>query len=212
MIEDAVVTEAGSDPSAGYESRETLELVELMNAADATVTDAVAAVSSQIAAAIDAIADRMLAGGRLVYVGAGSSGRIAALDASECEATFSTAPGASSPSSRAARLRHRSTRPPPKTTALAGRRDLVAPSSAPSTPSSASARAAHAVRARCARSCRACRRAHRMRRLCARLRARRARRPRDRRHRRPRVPRRLDAAQGRTRRRSSSSTRSRPSR
>jgi N-acetylmuramic acid 6-phosphate etherase len=94
MVEDAVVTEAGSDPAAGYESRETLELVELMNAADATVAGAVAAVSSEIAAAIDAVADRMLAGGRLVYVGAGSSGRIAALDASECEATFSTAPGA----------------------------------------------------------------------------------------------------------------------
>jgi N-acetylmuramic acid 6-phosphate etherase len=93
MIEDAVVTEAGSDPAAGYESRETLELVELMNAADATVAGAVAAVSSEIAAAVDAIADRMRAGGRLVYVGAGSSGRIAALDASECEATFSTAPG-----------------------------------------------------------------------------------------------------------------------
>lgn len=94
MIEDAVVTEAGSDPAAGYESRETLELVELMNAADATVAGAVAAVSAEIAAAVDAIADRMRAGGRLVYVGAGSSGRIAALDASECEATFSTAPGA----------------------------------------------------------------------------------------------------------------------
>ena len=93
MVEDAVVTEAGSDPTVGYELRQTLELVELMNAADATVTDAVAAVSSQIASAIDAIADRMLAGGRLVYVGAGSSGRIAALDASECEATFSTSAG-----------------------------------------------------------------------------------------------------------------------
>ena len=93
MVEDAVVTEAGSDPTVGYELRQTLELVELMNAADATVTDAVAAVSSQIASAIDAIADRMLAGGRLVYVGAGSSGRIAALDASECEATFSTPAG-----------------------------------------------------------------------------------------------------------------------
>ena len=94
MIEDALVTEAGSDPTVGYELRETHELVELMNAADATVAQAVAAVSSQIAAAIDAIAGRLLAGGRLVYVGAGSSGRIAALDASECEATFSTPPGA----------------------------------------------------------------------------------------------------------------------
>jgi N-acetylmuramic acid 6-phosphate etherase len=94
MIEDALVTEAGGDPATGYEARDTVELVELMNAADATVAGAVAAASSEIAAAIDAIADRMRAGGRLVYVGAGSSGRIAALDASECEATFSTAPGA----------------------------------------------------------------------------------------------------------------------
>ena len=54
---------------------------------------AVAAAASAIAEAVDAIAERLRAGGRLVYVGAGSSGRIAALDASECEATFSTAPG-----------------------------------------------------------------------------------------------------------------------
>jgi N-acetylmuramic acid 6-phosphate etherase len=93
MVEDTLVTEAGSDPAAGYESRETVDLVELMNAADATVPGAVAAVSPAIAAAVDAIAERMRAGGRLVYVGAGSSGGIAALDASECEATFSTPPG-----------------------------------------------------------------------------------------------------------------------
>ena len=64
-----------------------------MNALDSTVPDAVAVASSAIAAAIDAIAERMRGGGRLVYVGAGSSGTIAALDASECEATFSTRPG-----------------------------------------------------------------------------------------------------------------------
>ena len=93
MVEDVLVTEAGSDPDAGYERRETLDLVELLNAADATVASSVAKASSQIAAAIDAIADRMRAGGRLVYVGAGSSGRIAVLDASECEATFSTPDG-----------------------------------------------------------------------------------------------------------------------
>ena len=46
-----------------------------------------------IAAAIDAIVERLRGGGRLIYVGAGSSGRIAALDADECEATFSTEPG-----------------------------------------------------------------------------------------------------------------------
>jgi N-acetylmuramic acid 6-phosphate etherase len=93
MVEDVPVTEAGSDPSAGYENRETLELVELMNAADATVPGAVVAASASIAAAVDAIAERLRAGGRLVYVGAGTSGRIAALDAAECETTFSTPPG-----------------------------------------------------------------------------------------------------------------------
>ena len=93
MIEDVLVTEAGSDPTAGFESRGTPELVELMNAADTAVPEAVGAAASAIAAAIDAIVERMRAGGRLVYVGAGSSGRIAALDASECEATFATRPG-----------------------------------------------------------------------------------------------------------------------
>ncbi len=93
MVEDALVTEAGSDPAAGYESRETEELVALISAQDATVPSAVAEATSAIAAAVDAVADRLRSGGRLVYVGAGSSGRIAALDASECEATFATAPG-----------------------------------------------------------------------------------------------------------------------
>ena len=92
MVEDELITEAGSDPHAGYESRPTSELVELMNAEDASVPEAVRAAAPAIAEAIDAIADRMRAGGRLVYVGAGSSGLIAALDASECEATFSTPP------------------------------------------------------------------------------------------------------------------------
>ena len=93
MVEDALVTEAGSDPAAGYESRETEELVALVNAEDATVPSAVAEATQAIAAAVDAVAERLRSGGRLVYVGAGSSGRIAALDASECEATFATAPG-----------------------------------------------------------------------------------------------------------------------
>ena len=54
---------------------------------------AVAEAGDELAVAIDAIAERMRNGGRLVYVGAGSSGLIAALDAGECEATFSTEPG-----------------------------------------------------------------------------------------------------------------------
>jgi N-acetylmuramic acid 6-phosphate etherase len=93
MVEDELITEAGSDPHTGYESRPTSELVALMNAEDSTVPEAVSAAASAIADAIDAIADRLRVGGRLVYVGAGSSGLIAALDASECEATFSTPPG-----------------------------------------------------------------------------------------------------------------------
>jgi N-acetylmuramic acid 6-phosphate etherase len=89
---DALTTEAGGAPSADYDLHETLELVELMNAEDATVPAAVRAAGSSIAAAVDGISDRLLRGGRLVYVGAGSSGRIAALDAAECESTFSTHP------------------------------------------------------------------------------------------------------------------------
>jgi N-acetylmuramic acid 6-phosphate etherase len=93
MVDDPVATESGSDPHAGYERRETIELVELMNAADATVPVAVGAAASQIAKTVDGVVERLRSGGRLVYVGAGSSGRLAALDASECEATFATAPG-----------------------------------------------------------------------------------------------------------------------
>jgi N-acetylmuramic acid 6-phosphate etherase len=89
---DALSTEAGSDAAAGYELRSTVELVEAMAIEDATVPTAVAEAGGQIAAVVDAIADALGAGGRLVYVGAGSSGRIAAVDASECESTFSTSP------------------------------------------------------------------------------------------------------------------------
>ena len=86
-------TEAGGDPGADYDLRSTLELVELMNAKDRTVPTAVAAAAGQIAGAVEAIAGSLGRGGRLIYAGAGSSGRIAALDAAECESTFSTPPG-----------------------------------------------------------------------------------------------------------------------
>ena len=64
-----------------------------MTREEATVPAVVARAAPSIAAAIDAIADRLRSGGRLIYVGAGTSGRLAALDAAECESTFSTAPG-----------------------------------------------------------------------------------------------------------------------
>src|SRR3954453_13856742 len=100
---DRLVTEARRS-DADYDSRSTAELVELMGEEDAAgpagvaaraggLGAAVAATADELAAAIDAIVERLEHGGRLVYVGAGSSGRIAELDAEECEGTFSTAPG-----------------------------------------------------------------------------------------------------------------------
>jgi N-acetylmuramic acid 6-phosphate etherase len=70
--------------------RPTAELVRLINVEDASVPEAVAAAADSIVTAIDAIVDRLERGGRLVYVGAGTSGRIAAADAAECGPTFST--------------------------------------------------------------------------------------------------------------------------
>lgn len=71
----------------------TLELAELMNREDATVAGAVESSLEQIAGVVDAIVERIAAGGRLLYVGAGTSGRLAELDAEECEGTFSLEPG-----------------------------------------------------------------------------------------------------------------------
>jgi N-acetylmuramic acid 6-phosphate etherase len=64
-----------------------------MNAADATVPVAVARARDAIADAIDAIVARLEVGGRLVYVGAGTSGRLAVVDALECQSTFAVPPG-----------------------------------------------------------------------------------------------------------------------
>ena len=89
---DRLVTESRR-ADGDYAALTTLELVELMNREDASVPVAVAAEARPIAAALEAIVARVEAGGRLVYAGAGSSGRIAELDAEECEGTFSTAPG-----------------------------------------------------------------------------------------------------------------------
>jgi N-acetylmuramic acid 6-phosphate etherase len=86
---DELITEARRN-HAGYSSLSTAELVELVNREDRTVPEAVGSESPAVAAVIDAVVELLAAGGRLVYAGAGSSGRIAALDAEECEATFST--------------------------------------------------------------------------------------------------------------------------
>jgi N-acetylmuramic acid 6-phosphate etherase len=75
------------------ESRSTRDLVTLMGAGDAGVADAVAVAGDRIAAAIDLVVERLAKGGRLVYVGAGTSGGIAVLDAAEVGPTFGSPPG-----------------------------------------------------------------------------------------------------------------------
>jgi N-acetylmuramic acid 6-phosphate etherase len=90
---DELVTESRLPQGVDYDDLTTAELVELVNREDAVVPAAVAAARDELAAALDAIVDRLESGGRLVYVGAGTSGRLAQLDASECESTFSTEPG-----------------------------------------------------------------------------------------------------------------------
>jgi N-acetylmuramic acid 6-phosphate etherase len=90
---DALATEARDPATADLDLRSTAELVRLMNAEDTGVPAAVARAGEQIAGAIDTIAERLAIGGRLVYVGAGTSGRLALVDAAECESTFSVPPG-----------------------------------------------------------------------------------------------------------------------
>jgi N-acetylmuramic acid 6-phosphate etherase len=90
---DTLTTEAFRPELAEIDRMPTLEIARTMNAGDATVPAAVAAQLPSIAAAIDGIADRMARGGRLVYAGAGTAGRLGVLDASECPPTFNTTPG-----------------------------------------------------------------------------------------------------------------------
>ena len=90
---DKLVTESRLSRDADYDELSTRELLELVNREDAIVPAAVAAAGDELAAAIEAIVGKLRRGGRLVYVGAGTSGRLAALDAEECESTFSTEPG-----------------------------------------------------------------------------------------------------------------------
>ncbi|MFD7910627.1 N-acetylmuramic acid 6-phosphate etherase [Streptomyces sp. NPDC059752] len=89
---DTLTTEAFRQDLAEIDRLSTLDIARTMNAEDATVPAAVAGQLPQIAAAVDAIAERMARGGRLVYAGAGTAGRMGVLDASECPPTFNTDP------------------------------------------------------------------------------------------------------------------------
>lgn len=85
-------TEQRNPATADIDSVDTLSMVEQLSLQDFTVAKAVEWALPQIARAIDAIASRLRDGGRLVYIGAGTSGRLGVLDASECPPTFNTPP------------------------------------------------------------------------------------------------------------------------
>src|SRR5438445_1201941 len=85
-------TEQPNPASADLDTKSALETARIINAEDAKVAPAVERVLPQIAQAIDWISEALASGGRLIYVGTGTSGRIAALDASECPPTFDTDP------------------------------------------------------------------------------------------------------------------------
>ena len=89
---DRLITETQPNGLVALDLMSTTELVELMNQGDARVPGAVALARDQIASAIDGIVARIQGGGRLIYVGAGTSGRLAVLDATECGPTFGAGP------------------------------------------------------------------------------------------------------------------------
>ncbi|NLS94846.1 MAG: N-acetylmuramic acid 6-phosphate etherase [Planctomycetaceae bacterium] len=87
-----LTTESRNPASEAIDTLTATGIVELMNAEDATVAAAVGKQRDSIARAIEVIADRLRGGGRLIYLGAGTSGRLGVVDASECPPTFNTDP------------------------------------------------------------------------------------------------------------------------
>jgi len=85
-------TEQRNSSSKNLDDMSAIEILRLMNVEDCKVAPAVGRELSAIARAVDGIVTRMKNGGRLIYVGAGTSGRIGVLDASECPPTFGTSP------------------------------------------------------------------------------------------------------------------------
>ncbi|MFZ1083892.1 MAG: N-acetylmuramic acid 6-phosphate etherase [Terracidiphilus sp.] len=88
-----LTTESQNEASHSFDTKSALEIARIINHEDAKVAAAVKKAIPEIALIIDQVARSLREGGRLIYVGAGSSGRVAALDASECPPTYSTAPG-----------------------------------------------------------------------------------------------------------------------
>ena len=89
-LDDHLLTEARNPHSEAIDTLSPLEIVRLMNAEDARAVAAVGEAAEAVATAVEWAAERFRRGGRLVYVGAGTSGRLGVLDASECPPTFGT--------------------------------------------------------------------------------------------------------------------------
>jgi N-acetylmuramic acid 6-phosphate etherase len=88
----SILTERRNPRSTNIDTLSARELVELINVEDTSVPAAVAREAGRIAAAVEIVVDRLRRGGRLIYVGAGTSGRLGVLDAAECPPTFGTDP------------------------------------------------------------------------------------------------------------------------
>src|SRR5579871_3317406 len=85
---DLLQTEQRNKKTKGIDVLQTLDIIRLINDEDQTVAAVVRAELPVIAVAVDAIVTRLKSGGRLIYIGAGTSGRLGVLDASECPPTF----------------------------------------------------------------------------------------------------------------------------
>lgn len=91
-MEELPITEQENPRTTQISTLPTGEIVRLMNEEDALVAEAVGRVREEVARAVDGIAERLKGGGRLFYVGTGTSGRLGVLDAAECPPTFGVSP------------------------------------------------------------------------------------------------------------------------
>lgn len=89
---DQLLTEQRNPATANIDSLPTGAMLRVMNAEDRRVADSVTVELPRIALAVDAIVERLKRGGRLFYIGAGTSGRLGVLDAAECAPTFNVPP------------------------------------------------------------------------------------------------------------------------
>lgn len=92
MVEHALVTERSNPISQGIDSKSTMDILRIINAEDRKVPYAVEKALPRVAAIVDDVVAAFRQGGRLIYIGAGTSGRLGVLDASECPPTYGVPP------------------------------------------------------------------------------------------------------------------------